>query len=58
MDTQQRILDLERQLTEAKRQIAAREATIKDKDRQLERAHGKAQEIEILVIKLGQELSK
>jgi uncharacterized protein (DUF3084 family) len=48
-----KILDLERQLTEAKRQIAAREATIEDQARQLERAHGKAWEIEKLVIELG-----
>jgi CII-binding regulator of phage lambda lysogenization HflD len=38
-------LTLERQLTEAKRQIAAREATIKDQARQLEAQDEQAWEL-------------
>jgi hypothetical protein len=51
-----REMTLERQNAELMRRLAAREATIEGMARQLESAHGKAWEIEKLVIELGNQL--
>ena len=57
MDEQEYIMQLERKNTELNRRLKAREATIASQAAQLESATDKARDIEIMVIKLGQELA-